>query len=90
MSSAGLLGIIFGAFRFGFKMFIYSLIGGGVAVLSASAYISNPVYAILFGLAAGLFQFFFLFVHSKLKVRFGPLDPHAYVFIGQGFLGIFI
>jgi len=89
MSSAGLLGIFLGNFRFGFKTVIYSLIGAGVAVLSSSAYISNPVYGIVFGLWSGIFQFLFLFVNSKLKARFGPYDPHAYVFIGQGFLGIF-
>lgn len=89
MSASGLFGVIAGYFRFGFKMVIYSMIGGGVSMLSASAYISNPVYAILFGLIAGFFQFFFLLINTKLKSIFGPFDPHAYIFIGQGFLGIF-
>lgn len=70
-------------------MVLYSVIGAGVAILSASAYISNPVYGIVFGLSSSLFQFLFLFVNTKLKKRIGPLDPHAYVFVGQGFLGIF-
>jgi hypothetical protein len=89
MSSAAILGVVLASFQFGFNMVIYSVIGAGVAVLSASAYISNPVYGIVFGLAAAIFQFVFLFINSFLKVRLGPLDPHAYVFIGQGFLGIF-
>ena len=68
---------------------IYSVLGAGVAVLSSTAYISNPVYAIVFGLASTIFQYLFMVIHEKLSKKFGPLDPHAYFFIGQGFLGIF-
>lgn len=89
MSSAALVGIFLGYTKFGFKSVVYSVLGAGVAILSASAYISNPVYAIVFGIASGLFQFMFIAINSKLKARVGPIDPHAYVFVGQGFLGIF-
>ena len=54
MSSAAVLSIFVGYFRFGFKLVIYSIIGAGVAVLSSTAYISNPVYAIVFGLTSAL------------------------------------
>lgn len=84
-----MLGVFLGYVNFGFKAVVYSVIGAGVSILSASAYISNPVYGIVFGLASAILQFFFLFVNSKLKVKIGPLDPHAYIFVGQGFLGIF-
>lgn len=70
-------------------MVVYSVLGAGVAVLSSTAYISNPVYAIVFGLVSTIFQCLFMVIHEKLSMKFGPLDPHAYVFIGQGFLGIF-
>lgn len=70
-------------------MVIYSILGAGVAILSSTAYISNPVYAILFGLVSTLFQYLFLKINEKLTKKVGPLDPHAFVFIGQGFLGIF-
>lgn len=89
MSSAALFGVFSGYALFGFKSVVYSTLGAGVAILSASAYISNPVYAIVFGLASGLLQCLFIAVNSKLKVRVCPIDPHAYVFVGQGFLGIF-
>lgn len=89
MSSAGLLAIFLAYFKYGFKLVIYSIIGAGVSVLSSSAYISNPVYAIVFGLASAIAQALFMFINSKLKERFGALDPHAFVFVGQGFLGIF-
>lgn len=89
MSSAGVMGIFLGAFAYGFRMVVYGIVGAGVAMLSASAYVSNPVYGIVFGIGSALLQFFFLFVNTKLKKRVGPLDPHAYIFVGQGFLGIF-
>lgn len=89
MSSAGLLAIFLGYAKYGFKAVVYSVLGAGVAILSSSAYISNPVYAIVFGLTSAICQFFFLYVNSRLKVLIGPMDPHAYVFVGQGFLGVF-
>ena len=89
MSSAALFGVFWGYVRFGFRSVVLSMLGAGVAILSSTAYISNPVYAIVFGLSSAIAQFLFLFINSKLKVRIGPLDPNAYVFIGQGFLGLF-
>lgn len=89
MSSAGVFGLFLGYFEYGFQSILYSVLGSGVAVLSSSPYISNPVYAIVFGLASALFQFLFLFINSKITVSNGPLDPHSFTFIGQGFLAIF-
>ncbi len=86
MSSAAVLSIFVGYFRFGFKLVIYSIIGAGVAVLSSTAYISNPVYAIVFGLTSALAQLGFMVLHDNFKV---VVDPNAFVFIGQGFLGLF-
>jgi len=67
MSSAGLLSIFLGYVRYGFKMVTYSVIGAGVATLSSSAYISNPVYAIVFGLSSAIAQIVFLSVNTRLK-----------------------
>lgn len=67
MSSAGLLSIFLGYFYDGFKLVIYSVIGAGVSVLSSSAYISNPVYGIVFGLVSALAQYSFLYVNSRIK-----------------------
>ena len=89
MSSAGLMGLYMGYKEFGVNSLIYSVLGAGVAILSSSPYISNPVYAIAFGLASTHFQFLFLFLSRYITNSFGPLDPHAFAFIGQGFLGIF-
>ena len=89
MSSAALLSIFLGASIYGFEMVIYSILGAGVAILSSTAYISNPVYAIVFGLVSTIFQYLFLIINEKLTTKVGPLDPHAFVFTGQGFLGIF-
>lgn len=89
MSSAGVLSLFLGASHFGFQSFIYSVLGAGVAILSSSAYISNPVYGIVFGLASALFQELFLHINRKISQYHGPIDPHSFVFIGQGFLGIF-
>jgi hypothetical protein len=89
MSSSGLLGIVLGYYNFGFKMVIYSILGAGVAVLSSSAYIANPVYAIVFGIISCIVQYLFLFINKKIRAKVGPYDPHDFVFIGHGFLGIF-
>jgi hypothetical protein len=89
MSSSGLLGILLGYFKFGFKMVIYSILGAGVAVLSSTSYISNPVYAIVFGLVSCISQFLFLTLNDKITAKCGPYDPHSFVFVGQGFIGIF-
>ncbi len=89
MSSAGLLSIFVGASVYGFEIVIYSILGAGVAILSSSAYISNPIYSIVFGLVSTAFQYLFLIINEKLTTKVGPLDPHAFVFIGHGFLGIF-
>ncbi len=67
MSSAGLLAVFLGYVSYGFKLVIYSIIGAGVSVLSSSAYISNPVYAIVFGLSSAIAQFLFMFINSRLK-----------------------
>ena len=63
LSSAALLSIFIGYFRYGFWVVIYSVIGAGVSVLSSTAYISNPVYGILFGVFATIIQFLFLLIH---------------------------
>jgi hypothetical protein len=63
MSSSGLLGIVLGYFKFGFSMVIYSILGAGVAVLSSTTYISNPVYAVLFGIVSCILQYVFLFIN---------------------------
>lgn len=86
MSSAAVLSIFIGYFRYGFKLVIYSIIGSGIAVLSSTAYISNPVYAVVFGLTSALAQLGFLALHEKFEI---VVDPNAFVFIGQGFLGLF-
>ena len=67
MSSSGLLAIFLGSARYGFRMVTYSVIGAGVATLGSSAYISNPVYAVVFGLSSALAQLVFLAVNTKLK-----------------------
>ena len=41
---------------FGFRGFIMCSLAGGVACLSSSPFITNPAYAIAFGLAAAIFQ----------------------------------
>ncbi len=89
MSSAALVGIFLGSFRFGFRMVTLSMLGAGISTLSSSAYISNPVYAIVFGIGSSLFQYIFCIVHDKFKDKIGYIDHNAYVFVGQGFLGIF-
>lgn len=67
MSSAALLSIFLGYLHYGFKLVIYSTVGAGVAVLSSSAYISNPVYAVVFGLSSAIAQILFMFINSKIK-----------------------
>lgn len=89
MSAAGLLGAFLGYFNFGFDMFRYSIIGAGAAILSSSAYISNPVYAVVFGLFSAICQYFFLLLNRRIKHSYGPIDPHAFALVGQGFLGLF-
>jgi hypothetical protein len=86
MSSAAVLSIFIGYFRYGFKLVIFSVVGAGVSVLSSTAYMSNPVYAIVFGLTSALVQLGFMALHDHFKV---VVDPNAFVFVGQGFLGLF-
>lgn len=85
MSSAALLSIFISGIKYGFHLIINSTIGAGIAILSSTAYISNPVYGIVFGLSSALFQLLFHAVYLKLEMR---TDPNLFVFIGQGFLGI--
>jgi hypothetical protein len=71
MSSAGLLSIFLGYIRYGYWNIIYSIIGAGVSVLSSTAYISNPVYGIVFGLASAIAQYIFLLIHEKMAEKYG-------------------
>lgn len=86
MSSAAVLSTVLGYLQYGFRLVVYSVIGAGVAVLSSSAYMSNPVYGVVFGLAAAIAQIVFVAVWDRFEIK---VDPHAFVFVGQGFLGIF-
>lgn len=86
MSSAALLSIFISGFKYGFRLVINSVIGAGVAILSSSAYISNPVYGIVFGLSSAIAQFIFHLIYNKLSIK---TDPNLFVFVGQGILGIF-
>lgn len=67
MSSAGLLAIFIGSQKYGFRMVSYSILGAGVATLSSTAYISNPVYAIVFGLSSAIAQLVFMGTNSILR-----------------------
>lgn len=89
-AAAGLLSIFVGSFKFGFKLVTNTIIGAGVAILSASAYISNPVYAVVFGIASAVLQIIFSFLAEKWEKNSGPIDPNAFAFVGQGFFGIFL
>lgn len=89
MSAAALLSIFFASFKFGFRLVTLSILGAGVSTLSSTAYISNPVYAIVFGLSSAIAQFIFCAIHNQFQDKIGIMDHNAYVFIGQGFLGIF-
>lgn len=89
MSSAAVLSIFLASFKFGFRLVTLSILGAGVSTLSSTAYISNPVYAIVFGLGSAIAQYIFCSIHDKFQEQIGIMDHNAYVFIGQGFLGIF-
>lgn len=89
-AAAGLLSIFVGSFKFGFKLVTNTIVGAGVAILSASAYISNPVYAVVFGIASAVLQIIFSFLAEKWEKNSGPIDPNAFAFVGQGFFGIFL
>jgi hypothetical protein len=48
------------------------------------------MYGFFFRIKSTAFQYLFLIINEKLTTKVGPLDPHAFVFIGHGFLGIFL
>lgn len=89
-AAAGLFAIFVGSVKFGFRLVTNTIIGSGVAILTASAYISNPVYAVVFGLASAAFQIIFNVLAHKWEKISGPIDPNAFAFVGQGFFGIFL
>lgn len=86
MSAAAILSVVLGYLQYGFRLVLWSVVGSGIGILSSSAYISNPVYGIVFGLASGIAQFAFCAIHDRFDIK---VDPNAFVFIGQGLLGLF-
>lgn len=74
---------------FGFRGFIQCSLAGGVACLSSSAYISNPVYAITFGFAAAIAQSLMLWIFLRLRQTYGPIDAgNSFLFLVQGIFGL--
>ena len=80
------------AFKFfGFRGFTQCSLAGGIACLSASPYISNPIYAIAFGVAAAVLQALLKSILKGVHFRqkFGPLDGgYSFVFFFQGIVGL--
>jgi hypothetical protein len=88
MAAAGLTSLAISFWTLGQNMLILGTLSGGVAVLSSSVFITNPVYALLIGNFSALSTYFFIRLDGFISRKFGVLDSFgSYIFLAQGFLG---
>ena len=89
MASSGLVSYAMSMiFAGGMDFVILGTLSGGVAVLSSSVYITNPVYAIVIGIFSSIVTYFLVKMNNFINDKFGVLDSlGAFIFLIHGFLG---
>lgn len=89
IAGATTVGIFLSFFGLGFNSVIASSLAGGVISLTCSSYITNPVFAIVIGVFAALFQQVVMQIDEKfISGKFGPIDKLSFVFLVQSILAL--
>ena len=87
--AAIMMSLLFNGGRIGIRDLIYGSLAGGISSASASYYITNPVYGILFGFISGVLQVILLnVVEKKVANNSKIINTYTFTLFGiQGFLG---
>ena len=87
--AAIMMSLCFNGGRIGIRDLIYGSLAGGISSASASYYITNPVYGILFGFLSVVIQVIMLnAVEKKVANNSRIINTYTFTLFGvQGFLG---